>query len=133
MCELDFGAARPCLPNELFGAIKKLCSEVFGELGWGKAASQLAVKHVDPSTRLCIVRSSTECKEQIHAVLALLKTAGGTPVSLCVRDTCSTIRTLKRSYAMQHLRVTGRSLSETGSASSGEAIPLFWESLDVET
>lgn len=85
ICELDFGpgsAARGCCSShDLFAAIKRLYCELYGDSGWGRAGAMLAVKNVDASTRLCIIRSATECRGDVHACLALLKAVGGAPVA----------------------------------------------------
>jgi len=114
---------------ELFTAIKRLYCELHGDGGWGRAAALFAVKHVDAATNLCIVRVATECNVALHACLALMKSAGGAPVAICVRSSTSTIRTLRTAYAAQHLRVSGQHSRELGDSA---AAPSFWEALDTE-
>ena len=109
VCEIDSGpgSLRCVNSSELFTAIKRLYCELHGDSGWGKAAALLAVKHVDQTTRLCVVRSATECRFELHACLAMLKLAGSLPIAVCVRGIATTVRTLKNCYALHYYRITG--------------------------
>ena len=135
ICELDFGSGgtRCCSQSELYASIKRLYTELYGDAGWGKAATSLAVKHVDPSTRLSIVRASTESRPQLHACLALLKSVGGLPVAVCVRGCASTIRTLKEQYRRLCGNFRAREDADGPTSLANSATQLFWESLDAES
>jgi RNase P/RNase MRP subunit POP5 len=132
ICELAIGPSSSgvCSAQDLFTSVRRLFIECFGDAGWGRAAGAFAIKHLDSSAKLCVIRGGTETRQQLHVCLALVKAAGGIPVALRVRSISSTIRTLQASYSVLYAAATGKSLIASGGDRKGVDAALFWSSLE---
>ncbi|ESQ36459.1 hypothetical protein EUTSA_v10009004mg [Eutrema salsugineum] len=97
-------------------AIKDSILVNFGECGLGSSLGSFQVKHVNPVTKLCIVRSSREEHRQVWSAITLVKSIGNCPVVFNLLDNSGCIRACKdtalKCETEKFKQISTKSLSE---------------------
>ncbi|KAK8945690.1 putative ribonuclease P/MRP protein subunit POP5 [Platanthera guangdongensis] len=79
----------------LLKAIKDKILLNFGECGLALSLGSLQVKYVNPSTRLCVIRTSRHDYQKIWAAMTMVKSIGKCPITLNLLALSGTIKACK--------------------------------------
>lgn len=79
----------------LLKAIKDKILLNFGECGLALSLGSLQVKYVNPSTKLCVIRTSRDDYQKIWAAMTMVKSIAKCPITLNLLSLSGTIKACK--------------------------------------
>ncbi|OAY75803.1 putative ribonuclease P/MRP protein subunit POP5, partial [Ananas comosus] len=77
-------------------AIKDSIQLNFGECGLAVSLGSFQVKYVNPTTKICIIRTSREDHQKVWSALTMVRSIGKCPVSFNLLDLSGSIKGCKR-------------------------------------
>lgn len=94
---------------ELFHAVRAAVAELFGDVGAARAAAGgLAVRALQRTSGLAVVRCARDDAQRVHAALALVRALRRRPAAVRVLDVASSPRTLAGAAARWHAALAAR-------------------------
>ncbi len=112
ICQVDFQAGAPpgeaLTASDVYSAVRGQLQDAFGEVGYARVQSTLAVRHYSAVTRLCLVRGPAEFDREVHASLALVRAVRKHPAAIRCLQKLSQPRTLRPAAEAWHAAIVLR-------------------------
>jgi RNase P/RNase MRP subunit POP5 len=122
LCQVDFAPGPPpdLTATDVYNAVRAQLQDAFGEVGFARVQSTLAVKHYSAVTRLCLVRGPAEFDREVHASLALVRAVRKQPAAIRCLQKLSQPRTLRPAAEAWHAALVSRA----SASAAGDALSL---------
>ncbi|KAL0299781.1 UNVERIFIED_CONTAM: putative ribonuclease P/MRP protein subunit POP5 [Sesamum radiatum] len=94
----DFSLDEPIIITQfnLSKAIKDSILTNFGECGLASSTNSFQVKYVNPTTKICIFRTSREEYQKVWAAITMVRSIGNCPVVFNLLDLSGSIKACKK-------------------------------------